>query len=321
MYRYIGDILTQIRRDTNNLSEAIVVSSSEGIQDVDFVRGFNRAQNRIQSRIVDVNLTAFEKQKFVDVVSNQVSYDLPDDIYLGNKLNCVEFSPTGQLEDYYQLTKKNAKERNNLSTSYLEGYIPINKTIQLDPSPQSAVTNGLRLTYVQKLPSIDLRRTKVTAVTLNGSSRTITSLAVDVLNDPALTGDNLTAFQENNYFSIVDKYGSIKMNRIPWTSVDTNTGVITVPGTFVYEVGQSITVGDYLVTGYNATSHSQLDDDLERYLELFCTRYIFNRDSSDDAVAADAELKEIEQDIVDKFTTLNEDVEYPVILDDSFIAP
>lgn len=319
MQKNIEYIIKQIRRDTQNLSEAIVVSSSEGIQDIDFIRGLNRAQDRLQSIIVGVNLSAFEETKLFDIVANQGEYSLPDDCYLKNKIISLDYSPTGVEQDFYALQQKITRERNNLSTLYLDSYILKNGAILFDPRPQSSVINGGRVNYVQTLPRLDIRRSSVTAVTLDTTNRNITSLFVDVINAPSLTDENLMIFQENNYFSIVDKYGNIKMSRIPYDSFDTGTGEILIPTSFVYQSGMTIDVGDFLVCGYIATTNSVLPDELERYLECFTSRYIFNRDSSDDEITENSELKEIEDDLLVKYAQLDEDVNYVPIVDDSYL--
>jgi hypothetical protein len=172
---------------------------------------------------------------------------------------------------------------------------------------------------VQRIPVLDIPRSTVTAVTLDTVARHITNLQFDVVNAPALIDSNLATFQAANYFSIVDKYGNVKMNHIPYTGIDTATGIVTVPTSFVYKEGQTIDVGDTLVTGYNASSHSHLPDEAERYLELYCTRYIFRRDSSDDGADSNQELEEIKADLLEKYSDINDDVDYVATIDDSFM--
>jgi len=315
----VSQLIAQVRRDTNNLSNAVVVSSTEGIQDIDFINALNRAQERLQAVIIGVNVQAFTKESFIDVVANTAEYPIPDDAFFKQKLVTLEYSSTGSSEDYCQLNAKSLKERNNTSGLYVDGYILRNAKIILDPKPSTSVPNGVRLNYVYRLPALDIPRAAVSAVTLDAVNRNITALTVTVSGDVAMTGDNLIAMQAANYLSVVDRYGTIKMNKIPLIGIDSSTGVLTIPLSFAYQVNQTLSVGDLIVTGYDASSFCQLSDDTERFLQVFANRYVFRRDSSDDIVNASEELKELLDDIVTNWTDLSEDVEYITILDHGMI--
>jgi hypothetical protein len=315
----ISYLIAQSRRDTNNRSEAIVVSDTEGIQDEDFIRYLNAGQERLQSVIVNRNFQAFDKISYIDTVQNQIEYSLPDDCYYKNKIVCLDYSNTGNLEDYYNLAQKQLKERGNLSSMYLQGYALRAGKVVLDPSPSISVTNGLRLTYVRRVSSLDIQRGIVSAVTLDTGTNTITSLTLDVSGTPPLSSKNISYLLEKQYLCVVDAYGNQKMIKVPVTAIDPNSGAVTIPSSFVFTTGETIAVGDYVCGGYRATTHSELSDECERYLIQYCNWRVQKRDSSQDAQETNQELKELENDIVESFADLNEDVEYIPMIDDSFI--
>jgi hypothetical protein len=117
-------------------------------------------------------------------------------------------------------------------------------------------------------------------------------------------------FDETDYITVVSKTGVIKMKSILIDSVDTSTGVVTVDTDFVYEDGETIEVGDYVVHGKYATTHSELPEICERYLLEFGYKRIFYRDSSQDWQIAHQELVQSRVDIIDAIASMTSDVNY-----------
>jgi hypothetical protein len=103
--------------------------------------------------------------------------------------------------------------------------------------PQSS-TGQLRITYVEKLPKLDLKRGSVASVTLDTSARTITSLFLDVSTDSvdaALTG-NVTRV------SFCDEEGNVTMSNVKVTLINSSTGEVTVDPAFVYDEGEKLSL-------------------------------------------------------------------------------
>ena len=109
------------------------------------------------------------------------------------------------------------------------------------------------------------------------------------------------------------------MAGIPLADLNTSTGEITVD-TFEYEDGETIAVGDYVVSGKYTTTHSELPDIAERYLLMFGQWRVQKRDSSNDSVDANAEAKEMEADIMATYAEQTKDVAEIPILDTSFMT-
>ena len=98
------------------------------------------------------------------------------------------------------------------------------------------------------------------------------------------------------------------MKNIPLsTVVDVNSLTL---GSHTAEEGESISVGDYVVGGKDTTTHSELPRNVERYLIAYCAWKILKRDSSVDSQEAVQELLQMENDIVESYAVISDDVQY-----------
>lgn len=316
--RYVKYIIDQVRRETENEE----VSEFIGIQDSEFLQYLNDAQHRLQSKIVAKHPSVFVEETVISVVSGQEAYSLPSDAFLGNKVSNVEFSSTGNDQDYYNLEEISLKRRRPGSSGDPSKYIRKSGKLLLAPIPTSG---KIRLNYVKRIPELDLRRGIVsgyflcsdpsytTQTTCENATETwatpsdLSSGAVLTLNSSELL-TSTTDLTEHQYICIVDKDGNMKMKNIPLsTVVDVNSLIL---GSHTAEEGESISVGDYVVGGKDTTTHSELPRNVERYLIAYCAWKILKRDSSVDSQEAVQELLQMENDIVESYAVISDDVQY-----------
>jgi hypothetical protein len=306
--RNVSLLITQARRATENVE----VTDSAGISDEEFLQYANDAQDQIQSVVSTDFPDVFQDEELIDAVIGQEEYNIPEFAILGNRVDMVEYSETGQNNDYHRLPKTSHLERFSGTSSYPMMYIRRSNKILLQPQPSN---NGvIRVLYQKQAPRIDKRRAKVSAVTLTSNS--ITSLTLDTtveIDDSALL--------EEGYVSVVNKDGEIKMIKIPVTAIDTTTGIVTVEAGFTFEAGETIEVGNYLLRGKRSTTHSELPVICERYLIAYMNWKILKRDSSNDSDEAGQELGALLQDIVAAFKQPDGDVNLVPILDGQFLTP
>lgn len=306
--RRIELLINQARRDSDNVD----FSENRGIPDESFVQWANDAQDKLQSRIISVHSDLFAAEKIVPVVSGQEAYDNPDNIYQGTMFDNIEFSPDGSERGFYPLEEASIKTRTPGVQGNPSRYIPRGKKILLSLVPTGG---SIRWNYYKSLPRLDKRRGQVSAVTLNTTNRTITSLTVD---PTAFTDEDVEQIQDQGYISVVDKDGEQEMRKIPVDSMDESTGVVTVTSGFVYDEGETITVGSYIVAQKDGSSHSELPDSCERYLIRTMTLKALNKDSSADSVEWLEELKGIEEEILAAFAESNQDVNYVPMTDGDY---
>ena len=297
-------LIEEIRRSTDN-------EDTSGISDLDIVQYLNDAQDRIQSRIASQFPNVFFTQTTIDLVASQEAYDLPTDIYLGTRIANLEYLYSETSNDYAQLPSKTLADR---STSYESDfpafYIRRNNDILINPIPQVARTDGLRLTYQHKLRTLDIRRGEISSASKTGT--TLNSLTLDLT--PTLTKDSgvvaaaSDVLNKIDYISVVDRDGVNVLKNIPIDSYNSSTGVVTVTSGFTTTVDASTFVGEYVVGGTNATSHSDLFDVCERYLIVYAKLKLLERDGNQlEANYQIGELREIEKDIIESYQVPEED--------------
>jgi hypothetical protein len=286
-------LITEARGDTENLN----FTDDTGIQDREILGYVNRGQNRIQALIQKAHPGILNKKLEVDVVTNQREYDVPADLYLGTRIEALEYSMSGDVEDYVRLRQNRDYDRS-------QGIVTLYR-------PRSS--GKLRFVYEYRIPRLDTARGTVLSVVLDSVNSVITSLVLDP--DLDLDVDNI---QTQGFISIVDRYGVVKMQGIPVTAVDASSGTLTIASDFVFESGETIAVGDTAVLGAFSSTHSQLPDVCEDYLIEFMKWKMLKRDSSNDSVEQNAELKEMEDEIVGSFAESDSDTDFIPILDDSF---
>ena len=302
--RYVKYIIDQVRRETENEE----VNDFIGIQDSEFLQYLNDAQSRLQSKIVAQHPSVFVEEVTIDIVSGQESYALPSNAFLGNKVNNVEYSFTGNEEDFYTLEEASLKRRSSGIEGSPSKYIRKSGKLLLAPVPSQG---KIRINYIKRVLDLDLRRGLVkTAVSDVSSGATL-----ELDNDNFTT--STTSLQEHQHICIVNAYGENKMKNIPLTSVNSATSLIL--GAHSAEAGESISIGDYVLGGKDATSHSDLPQNLERYLIAYCSWKILKRDSSVDSKEAALELMQMENDILDSYSVISDDIRnIPLINDDGW---
>ena len=319
MSRYISHLIDDVRQSTENTD----VSDTVGIKDGEFLRYMNDAQYRIHNLIIQNHPSIFLTEYTTAIVGDQESYTLPNKAFIGNKVTQVEYaSQTSGNNYYYPLRPGSLFERASgpgagFSVGAPYKYIRKAGAILLTPIPTSS-TGNLRITYTHRVPKLDLRRGSVASVTLDTNALTITALSFNITTDSI----DSTELAKYTRISVVDEEGNVKMSNIKFTAIDTATGVVTIDPTFVYESGETITAGDYIVAGKYSSTHVMLDELVERYIIAYATAKILQRDSNvTDLQAQSFVLKEMENDILAAYSDVSDDIyEIPEIIseDDSW---
>lgn len=306
--RRIDLLVNDARTETDNL----IFSDSTGIQDSEFLRWANSAQTRIYSLIQQTNPNLFTRETIISAVTNQEAYSIPALTFLGSRISMVEYSKTGQTRDYYLLKQGSIYERVNGSSGDPAFYIPQSGQLLIQPAPQSGGT--FRVITQKELPRLDIRRASVLSVTLDDVTRTITALNLD----PTLNLDT-TTIEAENYITIVDKDGNIKMDAIPVTAVDPTTGLVTLSAGFVYDSGETIAAGDWVCAGPYSSTNCELSNNVERYLVDFMIWKVEKRDSSQTSQEISQEIKDQEFDITTSYASPTDDIVRPSILDAQYL--
>lgn len=308
--RLVDYLIEDVRISTENQE----FSDTIGIQDSEFLRFLNNAQFRLQSLIVQQHPSVFLTEYEISCEKDKEVYDLPIASFMGNKVTQVEYSATADTNNYYPLRPTSLYNRNKDSEGDPDYYIRKAGKIILLPVPNST-TGLLRITYVRRVPKLDSRRGVIESVVLDTATNKITSLFLNVASE-VVDSDELAKWTR---ICVVDDEGNTQMQNIKFTAIDTSTGEVTVDPSFTYANGETIEAGAYVVAGSNSSTHCDLDDLVERYLIEYATAKILQRDSSIDLTSQMAILSEIENEIINSYAEISDDImEIPVINDDNY---
>ena len=298
--RNVELLIKHVRKQTEN--EA--VSGFEGITDMEFVQYMNDAQYNVQSAIVQTHPRVFIKERVLTAVVGQERYDIPHDAYLKNKVHNVEYSPTGDEDDYYVLSEDTIKRRNpGISGSPIK-YIRMAGQLLLTPQPQDP--GKIRLNYVQSLRRLHKRAARVSSAVISSSGQFTISL------DTANFSTDVDTLGEYEHICIVDSEGNrvvndIKVSSIAFESITCEAHTVNA---LENETNTSIQPGHFVIPGKHSTSHGDLSDEVERYVLQYCAWKILKRDSSVDASEQENELMMLLKDIVGSYKLVTDDVVY-----------
>lgn len=311
--RSVTRLIEQLRRQTENDE----VSDFIGIKDEEFIQYLNDAQYNLQSQIIHQHPRVFIEEALIQTVSGQERYDLPSNCFLSNKVHNVEYSSTGNDDDYYTLSQTTMKSRASGVQSSPSQYIRVAGQILLTPQPSSG--GKIRINYVKRLRELDKRKAKVgqkydTNNPPNEIDTEVSSSAnFTIVLDNATFGTNVDDLALHDYVCIVDKEGKniIKNIEINIDETENITSSKIKCKAHTVETGEPtvIPVGSYIVGGKDTTTHSELGIEVERYLLAYCAWKILKRDSSVDSGEALQELTAMAQEIVKSYALITDDIQ------------
>lgn len=296
-------IIDEVRESTENEE----FTEETGLTEEEILKFINQASYRLHSKVVAQHPGVFYEIEEVSLIKDQESYALDFKAYLSNKIVQVEFSPTGQLNDYYPLEPASWYNRDSGAQGDPCSYIRKSNKIYLLPTPDTS-SGKVRITYIRRVKRIDKRRGEVKAVTLDPATSTITSLDINYVNGASIDNQELV---KRTRFCVVDQYGVIKMENVQLSAVVSSTSfdaALSVDPSFTYNNGETIEVGDYVVSGEYCSSHLEWDEEVERFIQLYAEWKVLKRDSSVDSQEMVQELLEIQNDILDSYAEMDHDI-------------
>lgn len=301
MAKLVDALIDEVRESTENEE----FDSTVGLTEEEILKFLNHAQYRLHNKIVAKHQHVFDEEEEVNTTADTESYDISYLAHLDNRIVSVEYTSTGNSDDYYPLQKMSVHNRYTGADGYPCKYFVRNKKIYLRPTPTDS--NGkLRISFVRKIKALDKRRGQIKAVTTSGSN--ITNLEINYVNGTTVDSTELA---KRTRVCVVDKYGAIKMKNILLESISSSVtydATLDIDASFAFESSETIAVDDYIVSGEYATTHSEVEPEVERYLQAYAEWKILKRDSSVDSEEAVQELQAMEQEIIDSYADLSEDI-------------
>lgn len=307
--RRVELLIDQIRMSTESQHED---GNTDSISNVEILQCLNDGQDSVYAAIVNSYSNFYLTTGTIDLVSEQQSYTLPSDMYLGSKIKKVEYLYGGGTNKY---TPVRAGTEFDLRTDYESAwpsyYCRGYQTLKISPLPSVSLTDGLRVTYTRKIRRLDVRRGIISSASKTGS--TLNTITLDLT--PALGKDSGTVaaardlLNKVDYICVVDSDGAAVVETIPVDSYNSSTGVITVRSGFTTTVAASSFANQYVVAGSYSTTHSELPEFCEAYLIQYAQWKILRRNGNQpEASSALAELADTKRTILESFANPDDDV-------------
>ena len=307
----MSKLVDSVIDDVRTISENEEFDTEVGLDEEEILLFLNQGLKRIHSKIIGSNSEApvFTEEQEISTTSDTESYSLSYRAHRGNRVLMVEYSHNGDADNYYPLKLISPHQRDTGAEGYPDGYFIRNSTIYLSSSPMDS-SGKLRVTFIKRVRQLDKRRGQVEAI--EGTATAPTALEVADIN--GVTTDK-GEIDKRSYISVVDAQGNIKMSNIPISSTQT-TSLSDADATFQVNVdssnhtaesGESISVGDYIVSGRYASTHLE-EDDFEDYVREFGVYKVLKRDSSIDVQEAVTELSAIEEELIESFSDNSNDI-------------
>ena len=311
MSKFVDSFIDEVREATENEE----FDDTIGLTEEEILRYMNDAQYRLHAKIIAQHPSVFTEVEELTIVADQEAYNIPFKAHLGNRITMIEYSSTGNANDYYLLSTRRFRGRDTGADGHPCSYIRKDGQILLYPTP-TTVGGKLRVTYIRRPKELDKRRWEILTLTGTGGDSNMTLTAGETWK---LTGTNGTAFmqsvnssavdgsqlQRNSAITIVDKNGVIKADNVPVE--DVSAGQLTISSTYTVDSNDSVAVGNYILSGPFSTTHIEFSPEVERYIRAYTEWKILKRDSSIDSSEAMGELAEMEADIIASYADVDGD--------------
>ena len=290
-----NDLITAARSLSRNSANP---DGTYSVPDSEILQYLNDGQDRIQNLISATKNIAkiFVYEKIISIVANQAEYSVPDRVLLNKQIEYVEYSATGQVQDYIRLEKLNFFNRDTYPSTYPMGYFKRGNQILLQPTP-SAAQGSLRINYEREVYDLDVVRSQINGVPGAGATMTL-----DAVGGTLITTASGALLTLGTKVCITKSDGTPLLLNGVVASYVAGTKVLTLAANVsTYLVGTAVLAdlaSQYFTIGAYTTPFSQLPDNCERYLIHYAVAELFHRDSSNDYSKELDIISTMEEDIV-----------------------
>ena len=98
------------------------------------------------------------------------------------------------------------------------------------------------------------------------------------------------------------------MANVRFTNISTIDGTISIHPSHVFEDGETIEVGDVIVSGKYSSTHSEFDEAIERYLQAYSEMVVLKRDGSSEVGIQIEIVTSMQSEIVDSYAQITDDI-------------
>lgn len=284
----VEEMVKRVRRETRNATTGSTTAGTS-IKDIEFIDQLNDGQELAVETISGVFSNFFERTTTHTFDSSVASYeevDLPDYLLLGTRICSVEYSYSGQAEDYKNIYPLDIRERysgNSVGWSLMGYMLSGNKLIMSELPRNSA---KLRIVYELAPPRLDVLKARLTSGSRSGtdfSGGYSTSASTTVDTDGDGTTD-IAEWDNGDYVTVINRKSKTVIIRDgQFSALDTGAGTFTIDltnATYTAATVDAQTATDLALIEGGRTNQCELADYCEKFITNYAILKIKVRDSS-----------------------------------------
>lgn len=315
----------EIIEEVRGLSYSESYSLTEGWDNNVLTDILNRSLNNIYHAITQVDNPAYIQEFVTDVISGQQSYDIPYDVFMAIRIMDVRFLWGDSAYQFVTLNQGMIQDRFDYPINIPDMYCIRQGKILLSPTPNLTKYNSLIVNFQKRMRTIDIRRGLVASRTTSPVTFTL-SFATTSEKDAQMREYADSQLDKVDYCCFVNRFGEPVVNGIPLNGYDTVTQILTADPNYVIPVAELAALdallgaGDpvYVVRGNYASTHSELDTQMEDYfIEYAIKRMLRLQSNSSETQEQMIEEKQILDMIINASRRYRPSI-YPVRWVDNF---
>lgn len=256
--------------------------NNDGISDRAVLEWLNDGARYIMDVIARAGSDLYTKEDYIDLTAGTAGYSLPSRISFGGNIISVQYSYSGNWTNQtaIELNGPISEEERVFYPGKPQDWLFLNGQIVFSPIPDNSLANGVRVTYREEPSTLDIRRGVVHADTsYNSSNGVLTTLKMNMSTTPA---DTNSLILQEDWCCIVDKNGTFLMRNIGHvTALNTTTGEISFSSDFRGTSTETAPAGAFITSGWNATTHSPFDPQIDDYLIDYAALWMSEYDHDD----------------------------------------
>lgn len=284
----VEELIKRVRRETRNATVGSTTAGSS-IKDAEFIDQLNDGQELCVETITGVFSTLFERTKIYTIdtsVANYEELDLPDYLLLGTRIASVEYSYSGNAEDYKNIYPLDIRERyTGTSVGWsLMGYMLSGNKLILSEQPR----NGAKVRVVYELapPRLDVLKARLTSGSRSGTDYSggySTSASTTVDTDGDGTTD-IAEWDNGDYVTVINrKTKTVIIRDGVFSALDTGAGTFTIDltdATYTAATVDAQTATDLALIEGGRSNIPEMPDYAEKFITNYAILKIKVRDSS-----------------------------------------
>lgn len=279
--------LEELIEEARALAYSEEYSYTEGWNDNVVSNLFNLGLDKLYMAITEIDNPANIDQFEMDVVSGQMSYDIPIEVQMFIRIMDVRFIWGQASYEFTTLVQGMIQDRLDYPINYPQTYCIRDGKILLSPAPNISKPGALVVNFQKRMRKLDIRRGRIESFTTNPTKFVLT-FVVQSQKDVNMRANADSVLDKIDYCCLVNRNGLPIVNAIPIFNYDANTQTInaltsySMPATELAALTAAISNGDqiYVVSGKYSSTNSELDSQCEDFLIEFVIKRLLRLQSN-----------------------------------------